>query len=136
MMPPQLPQMGYQNTGSMYAMMPPRNTMMTGMGMFDGRIHGSQSGAMPPAQGLHQRPMSTFSMATFVNPFAGPSMNPNPTDEDLFNALRDYLSTQVQMTVTKKFVCHCILVICRLLCAFPFLKNCTHHPCFQSLAFF
>ena len=119
-MPPQLPQMGYQNTGSMYGMMPPamapRNTMMTGMGMFDGSIHGSQSGAMPPAQGLHQRPMSTFSMATSVNPFAGPSLNPNPTDEDLFNALRNYLSTQDLMTVTKKFVfslssCDLLLIV-------------------------
>ena len=123
-MPPQLPQMGYQNTGSMYGMMPPamapRNTMMTGMNMFDGgSIHGSQSGAMPPVQSLNQRPMSTFSMATSVNPFAGPSMNPNPTDEDLFNALRNYLSTQDLMTVTKKFVLLLrLFVICCLL--FPF----------------
>jgi len=84
--------------------MAPRNTMMTGMNMFDGgSIHGSQSGAIPPFMGL-QRPTSTFSMATSVNPFAGPSMNPNPTDDDLFNALRNYLSTQDLMSVTKKFV--------------------------------
>ena len=130
-MPPQMPQqMGYQNTGSMYGMVPPpamapRNTMMTGMNVFDGgSVHGSQSGGgmmmMPPlqppptVQGMHQRPMSTFSMATSVNPFAGPSMNPNPTDEDLFNALRNYLSTQDLMTVTKKFVV--FFVFCTLIC--------------------
>jgi chitin synthase len=48
------------------------------------------------------RPMSTFSMATSVNPFAGPNMNPDPTEEELFTALRNYLSTQDLMTVTKK----------------------------------
>jgi len=37
-----------------------------------------------------------------VNPFAGPSMNPNPSDDELFNALRNYLSTQDLMSVTKK----------------------------------
>jgi chitin synthase len=58
-------------------------------------------GLAPFAQ-QQQRPMSTFSMATSVNPFAGPSMNPNPTDDELFNALRTYLSTQDLMTVTKK----------------------------------
>jgi len=46
--------------------------------------------------------MSTFSMATTANMFTGPSMNPNPTDDDLVNALRSYLSTQDLMTVTKK----------------------------------
>ena len=46
--------------------------------------------------------MSSFSMVTSVNPFAGPSMNPNPSDDELFNALRNYLSTQDLMTVTKK----------------------------------
>ena len=120
-MPPQLSQIGYQNMGSTYGMLPPamapRNTMMMGMGMFDGSIHGSQSGAMPSAQGLHQRPISTFSMATSVNPFAGPSINPNPTHKDLFNALRNYLSTQGLMTVTKKLVlllhfCNLLLIVC------------------------
>ncbi|KAH9919697.1 chitin synthase [Fomitopsis serialis] len=83
--------MGYQNTGSMYGMMPtaPRNTQSG---------HGLAAPMMPAAQ----RPMSTFSMATSVNPFAGPSMNPDPTDEDLVTALRQYLSTQDLMTVTKK----------------------------------
>lgn len=110
-----IPQMGYQNTGSMYGMMPPnavpRNTVMSGMNMFGsgGSMSGSQAGGLPPilpplGGGLQQRPMSSFSMATSVNPFAGPSMNPNPSDEELFNALRNYLSTQDLMTVTKKCV--------------------------------
>lgn len=111
-----MPQMGYQNTGSMYGMMPPnavpRNTIMSGLNTFGsgGSIHGSQTGVVPPSLpplggGLQQqRPMSTFSMATSVNPFAGPSMNPNPSNEELFNALRNYLSTQDLMTVTKKYV--------------------------------
>lgn len=103
-MPPSMPPMGFQNTGSAYGMMPndPRNTMMTNFNMFGGS--GSQMGApggAPPSLG-QQRPMSTFSMATTANMFSGPNMNPNPTDEDLFNALRNYLSTQDLMTVTKK----------------------------------
>ncbi|PPQ77158.1 hypothetical protein CVT25_010786 [Psilocybe cyanescens] len=106
-MPMGMPQLGYQNTGSMYGMMPPTvgplNPMMTGMNMFGtgGSANGSQSGHIPPAL-PQQRPMSTFSMATSVNPFAGPSMNPNPSDDELFNALRNYLSTQDLMSVTKK----------------------------------
>jgi chitin synthase len=106
-----IPQLGYQNTGSMYGMMPPnpvpRNTVMSGMNMFGGSMNGSQAGGVPPSLpplggGLQQRPMSSFSMATSVNPFAGPSLNPNPSDEELFGALRNYLSTQDLMTVTKK----------------------------------
>ena len=94
-----MPQLPYQNTGSAYGMMPnaPRNTVMTNMNMFGG------DGITPQFTGAGgTRPMSTFSMATSVNPFAGPSMNPDPTDDDLFNALRNYLSTQDLMTVTKK----------------------------------
>jgi len=90
-----MPQLPYQNTGgSLYGMMPnvPRNTNIN---MFGGE-------AAPPAAPGGVRPMSMFSMATSVNPFAGPSMNPKPSDEDLFNALRNYLSTQDLMTVTKK----------------------------------
>jgi chitin synthase len=90
-----MPQLPYQNTGgSLYGMMPnaPGNASLN---MFGG-------GVAPPATPGGMRPMSTFSMATSVNPFAGPSMNPDPTDEDLFNALRNYLSTQDLMTVTKK----------------------------------
>ncbi|TFK47006.1 glycosyltransferase family 2 protein [Heliocybe sulcata] len=106
---PMMPPLGYQPTGSGYAMpmaAGPRNTMMTNYNMFGG--DGSQSGFAPPpsipALGAQQRPMSTFSLATSVNPFAQapPSQDPNPTDEDLFNALRLYLSTQDLMTVTKK----------------------------------
>jgi len=108
-----IPQMGYQNTGSLYGMMPPhavpRNTVMSGLNMFGsgGSVNGSQAGGLPPSLpplggGIQQRPMSTFSMATSVNPFAGPSLNPNPSNEELFNALRTYLSTQDLMTVTKK----------------------------------
>ena len=105
--------MPYPPTGSGYGMMPnaPRNTFMTNMNMFGGSgdIHGSQGGFAPPmAPGLMggmggQRPMSTFSLATTVNPFAsGPSMSTDPSDEELITALRAYLSTQDLMTVTKK----------------------------------
>jgi chitin synthase len=117
-----IPQMRYQNKGSMYGMMPPnavsRNTVMSSMNMFGGSMNGSQVGAVPPSLPplgggiLQQRPMSSFSMATSVNPFAGPSMNPSPSDEELFNALRNHLSTQDLMSVTKsrclEFL-HCLL---------------------------
>ncbi|TFK24681.1 chitin synthase [Coprinopsis marcescibilis] len=107
-----MPMMGYQNTGSVFGMpatmtggTAPRNTVMSNFGMFGGSAEGGMAGlgGPPPALGGgQQRPMSTFSMATSVNPFAGPSQNPNPTDEELFNALRTYLSTQDLMSVTKK----------------------------------
>ncbi|KAF6750973.1 glycosyltransferase family 2 protein [Ephemerocybe angulata] len=105
--------MGYQNTGSVYGMAP-RNTMMPNMfgggGGFGGGMMGGSAGdssqqgvpMAPFAQAQPNRPMSMFSMATSVNPFAGPSTNANPTDEELFNALRNYLSTQDLMSVTKK----------------------------------
>ncbi|KAF5334215.1 hypothetical protein D9611_014324 [Ephemerocybe angulata] len=105
--------MGYQNTGSVYGMAP-RNTMMPNMfgggGGFGGGMMGGSAGdssqqgvpMAPFAQAQANRPMSMFSMATSVNPFAGPSTNANPTDEELFNALRNYLSTQDLMSVTKK----------------------------------
>jgi len=105
MAPPMMP-----NTASMYGMgmpMDPRNTMMTNLNMFAGGANGSQSGyagptpSIPPL-GMQQRPMSQFSLATSVNPFAGPNMNPNPSDDELVTALRAYLSTQDLMTVTKK----------------------------------
>lgn len=103
---PMLPTLGYQNTGSMYGMPLGMNMGMLG----SGSIHGSQAGGlggMPPSANpfggpSQQRPMSTFSFATSVNPFATPSMSENPTDEELFQALRNYLSTQDLMTVTKK----------------------------------
>jgi chitin synthase len=102
--------MPYQNTGSIYGMPPmvaPQGVMMPGSNMFGGPMVGglspSQSavGTLPPSAGVN-RPMSTFSLATTVNPFAGPSQNPDPSDEELFQALRNYLSTQDLMTVTKK----------------------------------
>lgn len=103
---PMMAPMGYQNTGSMYGMMPaPMNPMMN-MGMYAASMNGSQVGFTPPqAPGLtgqQQRPMSNFSMATTTNMFAGPSNSTNPTDDELFTALRNYLSTQDLMTVTKK----------------------------------
>ncbi|KIY44928.1 hypothetical protein FISHEDRAFT_77147 [Fistulina hepatica ATCC 64428] len=122
--PMQMPPMGY-NT-SMYGMMPPgaMNLQMTGgmvppqmAGMmgnnFTGGSFGSQGMAppqMPAATGGGMRPMSTFSVATTANLFSsGPSMDPNPADEDLVNALRAYLSTQDLMTVTKKTVREAIM---------------------------
>ncbi|KAJ7590720.1 chitin synthase [Mycena floridula] len=56
----------------------------------------------PPNPSFGARPMSTFSMATSVSPFAGPSMNPNPTDDEVIGALRHYLAGQDLMQVTKK----------------------------------
>jgi chitin synthase len=101
--------MGYPQTGSVYGMMAsaPRNTMMS-TNMFGGG-GGSQSGGLGGVQpslalGAQQRPMSTLSYATTVGPLAGPSLNPNPSDDEVFNALRNYLSTQDLMTVTKKCV--------------------------------
>lgn len=111
-MMPTMPTIGYQNAGSMYGMGMGMNTMGTMMGG-SGSIHGSQGGGFggvaPPSMNPlggpgQQRPMSTFSFATSVNPFATPSMSENPTDEELFQALRNYLSTQDLMTVTKKWV--------------------------------
>ncbi|KAH9939246.1 chitin synthase [Epithele typhae] len=122
---PQLPFMGFNNGSvhgsdyggampmagpmTMYGMMPPnapRNTMMP-MFTGGGSVHGSQGGFAPPMapglMGMQQRPMSTFSLATTVNPFSsGPSQSTDPTDEELIIALRAYLSTQDLMTVTKK----------------------------------
>ncbi|KAM6496484.1 glycosyltransferase family 2 protein [Amanita muscaria] len=103
--------------GSIYNPMMPTHPMMsqmTGMSgmntnMFGGSFNGSQGGgiggippSLPPVGASQQRPISTFSFATSVNPFAGPSMSTDPTDEELYGALRNYLSTQDLMTVTKK----------------------------------
>ncbi|KAJ7860378.1 glycosyltransferase family 2 protein [Mycena olivaceomarginata] len=98
---PMMTGMGYQNTGSVYGMMPP---MMGGMNMYGGSFSGSQGGFAPPVMPAAggTRPMSTLSLATTANMFAGPSQNPNPSDDELFSALRNYLSTQDLMTVTKK----------------------------------
>ncbi|GLB34323.1 putative TRAFAC class myosin-kinesin ATPase superfamily, myosin family protein [Lyophyllum shimeji] len=105
-MPMMMPQMPYHNTGSMYGMMGTgmMNPMMSAM-FTGGSLSGSQSGFAPPsapALGGQQRPISNFSLATTANPFAGPSSSTNPTDDELFSALRNYLSTQDLMTVTKK----------------------------------
>ena len=65
-------------------------------------VEGGLAPQMTGPQAGGMRPMSTFSMATSVNPFSGPNMNPDPTDDELFTALRNYLSTQDLMSVTKK----------------------------------
>ena len=78
--------------------------MATNLNMFGG---GGGGGLMqPPSMAeLQQRPMSTFSLATTANPFAStPSQSTDPTDEELLQVLRIYLSTQDLMTVTKKCV--------------------------------
>jgi len=109
----QQPGMAFPSNNSMYGMGGmggvPRNSVMTNLNMFNtpatsGSQLGYAGGMMPPQppMGMGQQRMSTFSLATSVNPFAGPSMNPNPTDDELFNALRMYLSTQDLMSVTKK----------------------------------
>jgi chitin synthase len=102
--------------------MAPRNSVMTNLNMFGGPgMGGSMGGGMGMGMGMggtgsvtsqslgpggfsmQQRPMSTFSMATSVNPLmSAPSQNANPTDEELLEVLRVYLSTQDLMTVTKK----------------------------------
>ena len=106
MAPPMQMPMQMQGTGSMYGMMPP-GAMMSGFAppMFPAASNHSATGSMGgPFQGAAagNRPMSTFSFATNVNPFAAPSDSENPTDEELVQALRNYLSTQDLMTVTKK----------------------------------
>lgn len=105
-----MPTLGYQGTGSMHGMPMGMNMGMMGGGGGGGSVHGSQVGGYggapqqmnPFAGSAMQRPTSTFSFATSVNPFAGPNMSENPTDEELFQALRNYLSTQDLMSVTKK----------------------------------
>ena len=108
MAPPMQMPMQMQGTGSMYGMMPP-GAMMSGFAppMFPAASNHSATGSMGgPFQGAAagNRPMSTLSFATNVNPFAAPSDSENPTDEELVQALRNYLSTQDLMTVTKKYV--------------------------------
>jgi chitin synthase len=107
---PQLPMppMGLAPMASLYGMPSgPRNTVMSGMNLYVGSgasQSGSMQGGPTMAMALPGRPMSTFSLATTAGPPAGPSLNPNPSDDELFNALRNYLSTQDLMTVTKKCV--------------------------------
>ncbi|KAG1751279.1 glycosyltransferase family 2 protein [Suillus paluster] len=85
--------------GSVYAMTPPDSRVASGVFNRSMSPAISLSGPPQPFNG-GMRPTSTFSMATTV--FAGPSPNPNPSDEELYNALRNFLSTQDLMTVTKK----------------------------------
>ena len=91
--------------GSVYAMTPPRadSRMSARPGVYSRPMSPAASlgGPLQPSSG-GMRPTSTFSMATTV--LAGPSTNPNPSDEELYNALRNFLSTQDLMTVTKKYV--------------------------------
>jgi chitin synthase len=97
--------------GSLYGGVPgpnfmpgvPRNSVATNLNMFGG---GGGGLMQPPSMAeLQQRPMSTFSLATTANPFAStPSQSTDPTDEELLQVLRIYLSTQDLMTVTKKCV--------------------------------
>ncbi|KDQ15535.1 glycosyltransferase family 2 protein [Botryobasidium botryosum FD-172 SS1] len=115
------PGVAYHATGGSYqggfpmGMPGPRNTVMTNFNMFGGGggagslYNGVGGPGMPMGGGGlglggGQRPMSTFSMATTMNPMAsaGPSQNPDPTDDELLAFLRHYLSTQDLMTVTKK----------------------------------
>jgi chitin synthase len=76
----------------------PRNSVMTNLNDFSGS---TLEGYAPPdrSQLGMPRPMSTFSLATTHNPFAGPSTSTNPTDEELLGTLRHLLSTQDLMTV-------------------------------------
>ena len=104
-----LPQTGYAQTSSMYGVMSNavRNTMVSDVGLFGIGSGASQSGqslyGVPPlGSAIVQRPMSTFSLSTTAGPMTGPSLNPNPSDDELFNALRSYLSMQDLMTVSKK----------------------------------
>lgn len=108
--------MGGGYAGSGYGPAAPRNSVMTNLNMFGGG--GGMGSTAPPSAfqgtgfGAQQRPMSTFSLATTMNPFGGAmaaaapptSMSENPSDEELSGVLRYYLSTQDLMNVTKKWV--------------------------------
>jgi len=89
----------------------PRNSVMTNLNMFGGSAdeHGMNSGGLGfglgggTGAGNSGRPLSTFSMATTVNPLGGgPSQSTNPSDEELLAVLRHYLASQDLFTVTKK----------------------------------
>lgn len=97
--PPQFPGLG------------PRLSMMSGGGppsLFGGAnsmLSGFPDMSAPaPGGGLHDPRMSAFSLATTANPFASaaPSESTNPTDEEVLDELRHYLSSQDLMNVTKK----------------------------------
>ncbi|KAF9227129.1 glycosyltransferase family 2 protein [Gyrodon lividus] len=93
----------FGNAGSIYGRTPPppdpHMTMSSAMMTRSMSPAISLGGPPQPAFG-GMRPISTLSMATTT--FTGPSNNPNPSDEALYEALRAYLSSQDLMTVTKK----------------------------------
>ncbi|QRW16570.1 chitin synthase [Rhizoctonia solani] len=87
----------------------PRNSVMTNLNMFGGGLEAQQTGNTGLGlggglgTGTGGRPMSTFSMATTVNPLAGgPSQSTNPSDEELLTVLKHYLASQDLFSVTKK----------------------------------
>ncbi|KAH7888944.1 glycosyltransferase family 2 protein [Phlebopus sp. FC_14] len=88
--------------GSVYGLSPPLDPRVTMNPAITNRsmspVVSLAGAAQPGFNGV--RPTSVFSTATTV--YAGPSNNPNPSNEELYNALRTYLSTQDLMTVTKK----------------------------------
>lgn len=102
--PPSAPGSDYGGAGG------PQSAFMSPVG-YPGpvpSVYGMPAATMNP---FGARPLSTFSLATTVNPFAGaaagaaavtPSQNPKPTDDELVAALRSYLGTQDLMSVTKK----------------------------------
>lgn len=86
--------------GSVYGMTPPDSRMASGV--FNRSMSPAQSLGVPPHNFNGGVRASTLSMATTA--FTGPNMNPNPSDDELYNALRNFLSTQDLMAVTKKCV--------------------------------
>jgi chitin synthase len=98
---------GGDGVGSMW--MSGMDNMGIGMGIEPGMGFGTMHPNTPPSAfpadglGAQQRPMSSFSMATSINPFMNPpSTNANPTDEELLGVLRVGLGTQDLTTVTEK----------------------------------
>ncbi|KAG6335389.1 hypothetical protein ID866_3703 [Astraeus odoratus] len=84
-----------------YGMTPPPDPRVTMTSHLSRPVSSVASlGGVPQPGFSITRPMSTFSVATTT--YTVPSNNPNPSDEELYNSLRTYLSTQDLMTVTKK----------------------------------
>lgn len=88
-------------TPSMYGMPMMGGSQVSGFGGFGGGAPSMNMGAPGMA-----RPMSTFSMATTMNPFmnSGPNMSENPSDDEIVKELRIYLMKQDLMNVTKAYV--------------------------------
>ena len=109
MNPMQTGSAGPFGTPSMYGM-----PMMGAGGSQISGFGGFGAGTPPVGMGAPgmARPMSTFSMATTMNPFmsSGPNMNENPSDEDIMKELRMYLMKQDLMNVTKAYVLYFCLV--------------------------